>query len=430
VFVPVNFRLASPEIEYVVRDSGARLLVGQESTQAETRPAAERAGIPYLAVDGPDAGYAAWRDGASPAGPVVVDSDEPAMIIYTSGTTGPPKGAVITHENVMFNVLNYVGDWDLRADDVTVVVNPIFHVVLHILTVPLLWKGGTVVLMEEFDPSAALRIVADEGVTILFAIPTAWQMLIDAPEWESTDLSRLRFIGSGGAAASRRLMDTFARRGLAYRQGYGLTETTSSATVMDAADQERKPGSIGRPFFNVEARIVADDLSACPPGTQGELHLRGRNIVRGYWNKPEETADSFLADGWFRTGDVAYADEDGFLFLVDRKKDIIISGGENIASVEVEQTLLAHDAVIDAAVVGVPHERWGETPRAIVALRRGASVDERELIAFCRERIAHYKCPTSVVFLPELPKTATGKIAKAQLREQYGAGQVAAGLGR
>jgi fatty-acyl-CoA synthase len=429
VFVPVNFRLAAPEIAYVLRDSGGSLLISQEALASEARGAAEQTGVPYLSVDGV-ADYPTWRDAAAPAGPVAVDPCQPAMIIYTSGTTGPPKGAVITHENVLFNMLNYLSDWDLRADDVTVVVNPIFHVVLHILTVPLLYKGGTVVLMEEYDPSEALRVVRDEGVTVMFAIPTAWQMLVDAPEFASTDLSRLRFIGSGGAACPVKLAELFSKRGIPYRQGYGLTETTSSATVMDAVDEERKTGSIGRPFFNVEARIVAEDGSPCSPGHHGELHLRGRNIVRGYWNKPEETAASFLADGWFRTGDIAYVDEDDFLFLVDRKKDIIISGGENIASIEVEQTLMTHPDVSEAAVIGVPHERWGETPRAIVALRPGARLEERELIDYSRARIARYKCPTSVIFIAELPKTTNGKIAKGQLRDRYGVGVVAAGLGR
>jgi fatty-acyl-CoA synthase len=430
IFVPLNFRLSAAELEYALRDSGARMLVGQEVVAREAILAAQEAGVPYLSVDGPDAGYRSWRDGALALDPVSVDPLEPAMIIYTSGTTGPPKGAVITHENVLFNVLNYVGDWDLRADDTTVVVNPIFHVVLHILTVPLLYKGGTVVLMEEYDPSDALRIVRDEGVTIMFAIPTAWRMLVEAPEFPSADLSRVRFIGSGGAACPVNLMQLFLERGIPYRQGYGLTETTSSATVMDAVDQERKAGSIGRPFFNVQARIVAEDGSLCAPRQQGELQLRGRNIARGYWNKPDETAESFLADGWFRTGDIAYADDEGFLFLVDRKKDIIISGGENIASIEVEQTIATHPDVVDAAVIGIPDERWGETPRAIVSLRQGRNLQERELIDYCRERIAHYKCPTSVIFVAELPKTTNGKIAKAQLRERYGAGVAAAGLGR
>jgi fatty-acyl-CoA synthase len=431
IFVPINFRLSEGEIAYVLRDSGARLVLGQEALSDRARPAVERLDIPFISVDGPDGEYSSWMEsGLSDVAPVPVDRDSPAMIIYTSGTTGPAKGAIITHENVLFNVVNYLGDWDLRADDITLVVNPIFHVVLHILTVPLLYQGGTVVLMEEYEPQEALRIIGDERVTVMFAIPTAWQMLADAPAFATADLSRLRFIGSGGAACPVRLMNQFAERGIAYRQGYGLTETTSSGAVMDARDQARKPGSIGRPFFGVEARIVGDDGQFCATGEHGELQLRGRNIARGYWNKPDETSASFLADGWFRTGDIAYADPEGFLYLVDRKKDIIITGGENVASIEVEQALLAHPGIAEAAVIGVPHERWGETPRAIVAPRVGFSLDEEQVIEHCRGVIAHYKCPTTVVVLPELPKTATGKIAKAELRQTFGVGVVAAGIGR
>jgi fatty-acyl-CoA synthase len=428
VFVPVNFRLSAPEIEYVLRDSGAAIAIGQSVVEGDARAAAQAAGVPYLSVDGAEAGYVAERDAAEPAEPVAVDPHDPAMILYTSGTTGPPKGAVLSHENILFNVINYLGDWDIRADDVTVVVNPIFHVVLHILAMPLLYQGGTVILAEEFSPEETLRLIADEGVTVMFAIPTAWQMMVDSPAFAEVDLTALRFIGSGGAACPPRLMQLFEDLGVQYRQGYGLTEITSSGAVMEAADQKRKPGSIGRPFFNVESRIVDGEGRTVGAGEQGELELRARSIARSYWNKPEETTEAFTADGWFRTGDVAYADHEGFIFLVDRKKDIIISGGENVASMEVEQTLLTHPDLLEAAVIGVPHERWGETPRAIVTTAAGADVDEAAVIAHCRARIAHYKCPTSVLFLDELPKTANGKIAKAQLRRRYGTGAVAASL--
>ena len=336
---------------------------------------------------------------------------DPVSIVYTSGTTGSPKGAVITHDNVAANVQNYLADWDLRRDDVTLMVNPIFHVVLYIAPVPLLFKGGTTVLMEEFDPAEAVRLAEAEGVTVWFAIPTSWQMILDVPGFADADLSKLRFVGSGGAACPGPIMDRFAELGIPYRQGYGLTESTSSGTTMQPEDQATHRGSIGRTFFHTEARI-ADD---------GELLLRGRNICAGYWGKPEETAAAFDPDGWFHTGDIATMDEDGFIFIVDRKKDLIISGGENIASVEVEQAVVSHPAVREAAVIGVPHERWGETPLAIVALEPGCELDEEELIAHCRERIARYKCPTRVAIVDELPKTASGKISKSELRRSVAA---------
>jgi fatty-acyl-CoA synthase len=420
IFVPLNFRLSSEEVAYALGDSGAEIVVVQEDTAAVVAAAlelleGERPRV--IAVDGPGADYDAWRDAALPLDPHPVRPEDPVSIVYTSGTTGPPKGAVLTHGGVLSNVENYLADWDLRRDDATLVVNPIFHVVLYILTVPLLYKGGKVVLMEDFDPAEAMRLAEAEEITVWFAIPTAWQMMLATPELEQLDTSRLRFIGSGGAACPQPLMDRFAELGLDYRQGYGLSETTSSATTMGPGDQARKPGSIGRPFFHVEYRIVDEEGKVLGPGEVGEIQLRGRNVCAGYWRKPKETAESFDADGWFSTGDIGRADDEDFIWIVDRKKDLIISGGENISSIEVEQAVVSHPRVEEAVVVGLPHERWGETPCAVVTTGDGDDLDPTELIAHCRDLIAHYKCPTVVITVPELPKTATGKISKLAVRE-------------
>ena len=420
IFVPLNFRLSSEEVAYALSDSGAEIVVVQEDTAAAVAAALELLeGEPprVVSVDGPDADYAEWREAAYPLDPHPVRPDDPVSIVYTSGTTGPPKGAVLTHGGVLANVENYLADWDLRRDDATVVVNPIFHVVLYILTVPLLYKGGKVVLIENFDPAAAVRLAEAEEITVWFAIPTAWQMMLATPEIEALDISRLRFVGSGGAACPQPLMDRFAELGLDYRQGYGLSETTSSATTMGPGDQARKPGSIGRPFFHVEARIVDEAGRAVALGEPGEIQLRGRNLCAGYWRKPKETAAAFDAEGWFSTGDIGTTDEEGFIWIVDRKKDLIISGGENISSIEVEQAVVSHPRVAEAVVIGLPHERWGETPCAVLTTTDGEDLDPDELIAHCRERIAHYKCPTAVITVPDLPKTATGKIAKLRVRD-------------
>jgi fatty-acyl-CoA synthase len=420
IFVPLNFRLSSEEVAYALGDSGAEIVVVQEDTAAAVAAAlelldGERPRV--ISVDGPGADYDDWRDAAYPLDPHPVRPEDPVSIVYTSGTTGPPKGAVLTHGGVLSNVENYLADWDLRRDDATLVVNPIFHVVLYILTVPLLYKGGKVVLMEDFDPAEAVRLAEAEEITVWFAIPTAWQMMLATPELAQLDTSRLRFIGSGGAACPQPLMDRFAELGLDYRQGYGLSETTSSATTMGPGDQARKPGSIGRPFFHVEYRIVDEEGKVLGPGEVGEIQLRGRNVCAGYWRKPKETAESFAADGWFSTGDIGRADSDDFIWIVDRKKDLIISGGENISSIEVEQAVVSHPRVEEAVVVGLPHERWGETPCAVVTTGDGDELDPADLIEHCRERIAHYKCPTVVITVAELPKTATGKISKLAVRE-------------
>ena len=427
IFVPLNFRLSAQEVGYALADSGSRLVVAQEATReaVERATAASERGVALLLVDGPEAGYAEWRDGAEPAGVALVEPSDPVSIVYTSGTTGLPKGAVITHDNVAANVQNYLADWDLRRDDVTLVVNPIFHVVLYIATVPLLWKGGTVVLVEDFEPQEAIRLAERERVTVWFAIPTSWQMLLDAPGFATADLSSLRFVGSGGAPCPGPIMDRLAELGVPYRQGYGLTETTSSGTTMAPEDQAAHRGSIGRTFFGVDARIAGEDGQERPRGTEGELLLRGRNVCAGYWRKPRETAAAFEPDGWFHTGDVAVMDGAGFIFIVDRLKDVIISGGENISSVEVEQTLVTHPGVREAAVIGIAHERWGETPLAIVALEPGVELDEQELIEHCRAHLAHYKCPTAVAVVDELPKTASGKVSKSALRRSHGGGLAA-----
>lgn len=419
IFVPLNFRLAPDQLRYMLEDSGSRVVVLQDAVAAMVDDAVATLsdGVVLLRVDGPEANYPTWRDAAPPLPPVMVEPRQVASIIYTSGTTGPPKGAVLTHEGILVNIHNYLFDWDLHRDDVTLVVNPIFHVVLYILCVPLLYKGGKVVLMEDFDADEAVRLAEAEEVTVWFAVPTTWQMILSSSELKRWDRSRIRFIGSGGASCPKALMARMESLGLPYRQGYGLSETTSSATTMAPEDQARRPGSIGRPFLYVEARIADDDGQAVETGGTGEIQLRGRNICTGYWNKPEETAESFDGDGWFHTGDIGRMDAAGFVWVVDRKKDIIISGGENISSVEVEQVIGEHSAVAEVAVVGVSDHHWGETPCAVVVLEGNATLPWDELAAFCRARLAHYKCPTSMVVVGALPKTASGKIAKTEVRK-------------
>ncbi len=421
VLVPLNYRLAVDQVAYVIDDSGSSFVVTQAVTDEIVREALEglTSSPPVVCVDGENATYTSWRDAASPRGCELLPPDAPLSIIYTSGTTGPPKGALLTHEGAMTNIHNYLFEWDLRSDDVTVVVNPIFHVVLYILCVPLLYKGGRVVLMEDFDAVTALRFAQSEGVTVWFAIPTAWQMIFDSPEFAAWGRQGLRFIGSGGAACPAPLMERIEELGIPYRQGYGLSETTSSATTMVPEAQSSHRGSIGRPFLFDEARIVTEEGNEAKPGDVGEIELRGRNICAGYWNRPEETACNFDDEGWFRTGDVGYADEAGFIWIVDRKKDIIISGGENIGSIEVEQVIAVHPDVAQVSVIGIAHPRWGETPCAVVVRRPDSDVCEEEIIEHCRRELAHYKCPTKVVFVDELPTTANGKVVKATLRKRF-----------
>ena len=419
ILVPLNYRFAAGEIAFVLGDCGAKAVVAQAATYEETAKAASYAEVeqdcPVLTV-GRRGDYEQWRDAATGVGPQGADPADPVVILYTSGTTGTPKGVILTNENTITNAHGFIAEWDYRIDDTTLVVNPIFHVVLQIMTLPFLYLGARVELMEDFDPALALTIMQREPVTAMFAIPTAWQMITALPEFADADLSALRFGATGGAAPPLSLLETFDRRGITFAQGFGMTETCAGATTMRPGESVHKLGAVGRPFMHVEAKVIRDDESVCAPGERGELVVRGRNVTPGYWNRSEETAAAFTHDGFLRSGDIAVEDGDGFFSIVDRKKDLIISGGENISSVEVEQVLYRHEAVAEVGVIGVPDEQWGETPRAVVALKPGAQATEQELIDHTRERLAHFKCPRSVVFLDALPKTATGKIRKAELR--------------
>jgi fatty-acyl-CoA synthase len=298
-----------------------------------------------------------------------------------------------------------------------------FHVAaLNQTALPTLLKGGTLVLMTAFDPARTLEVIAARRVTYLFGVPAMFQAIAAAPEWASADLSSVRTMICGGAPVPEQVITTYQARGLTFLQGYGLTEAAPSATFLRTAESRRKVGSAGTQCFFTDVRVVDADGADVAPGEPGEVLLHGPNVMHGYWNKPAETEAVLSADGWLRTGDVAVTDEDGFLYLRDRIKDLIISGGENIYPAEVEDAIHQHPAVADCAVIGVADERWGEVGRAVVVPREGAAVEPDELRTFLTGRIARFKVPASVVFAKALPRTASGKLLKSQLRATYGDG--------
>jgi acyl-CoA synthetase (AMP-forming)/AMP-acid ligase II len=346
--------------------------------------------------------------------------------MYTSGTTGQPKGAMLTHDNHLWNVINSLSfGRGLRDTDVTVTVAPMFHIGgLGVHTLPLLYTGGTNALLPSFDPKQTLETMARVGATVQFMVPAMWAALMSVPDFDSYDLSALELAVSGGAPSPLPVIDFFQGKGLPFQEGFGMTETAPGVSILDADHVKEKAGSIGRRMFHVETRIVDDHDVDQPPNQVGELVLRGPNIFSGYWGRPEATAEAFRG-GWFHTGDLGRMDEEGFITLVDRKKDMIISGGENVYPIEVEQVLYRHPAVREVAVVGVPDPRWGETPVAVVALLEDADASAEELIAYTRERLAHFKCPTRVEVVDELPRNATGKVLKTVLRAQHGGGEQA-----
>ncbi|MFL6126171.1 acyl-CoA synthetase [Actinophytocola sp.] len=413
IFVPLNTRLATPELAYILADSGASVLV-HAPTHTEHAESLRDA-VPHV-LD--HVTYERLLAGSSTE-PVdePVDQDDIAMIMYTSGTTGRSKGAALSHANIHWNTVNLLIDVDLAGDEVTLVNAPMFHVAaLNQTVLPTLLKGGRVVL-DSFDPARTLSTIAEHRVTYLFGVPAMFQAVAAAADWPGADLSSVRTMICGGAPVPEKVITTYQERGLVFLQGYGLTESSPSALFLRAAESDRV-GSAGTPCFFTDVRVIDADGDDARPGEPGEVILHGPNVMTGYWGKPDATAAVLSPDGWLRTGDVAIADEDGFLYIRDRIKDVIISGGENIYPAEVEDVLHKHPAVADCAVIGMPDGRWGEVGRAIVVRRE--PVEPAELLAFLDNRIARYKIPKSVVFAETLPRTASGKLRKSALREEYG----------
>ncbi|MGW0610914.1 o-succinylbenzoate--CoA ligase [Streptomyces sp. NPDC002788] len=419
VFVPLNIRLAGPEIAYQLSDSGAKALVFGPSHAGLV------AGLPgstdvrtYIEAG---AEYEATIAEA-PGEPIdePVGADDTCIIMYTSGTTGRPKGAMLTHGNLTWNAINVLIDLDLLADERALVSAPLFHTAgLNMLTLPVLLKGGTCVLVDAFDPDATFDLIEQHRITFMFGVPTMFDQVARHPRWAEADLSSLRILTCGGSPVPTSLIAAYQERGLTFLQGYGMTEAAPGTLFLDAEHAVSKAGSAGVPHFFSDVRVVRPDLSPVDVGEVGEVMVRGPHVMPGYWGLPEETAVSF-ADGWFRSGDAARVDEDGYVHIVDRIKDMIISGGENIYPAEIEDRLLAHPDIVECAVIGVPDDKWGEVPHAVVVPREGAALDPDEVLASLAGRLAKYKIPKSVVVADELPRTASGKLLKSRVRTRYG----------
>ncbi|MPY47557.1 acyl-CoA synthetase [Streptomyces acidicola] len=419
VFVPLNPRLAGPEIAHQLADSGAKALVHRPSHAGLVAGLPGDTGVrTYIEVG---AEYEALLAGAENE-PIdqPVTHDDTCLIMYTSGTTGRPKGAMLTHGNLTWNAFNVLIDHDLVADERALVSAPLFHTAgLNMLTLPVLLKGGTCVLVETFDPAGTFDLIEQHRITFMFGVPTMFDQMARHERWARADLSSLRILTCGGASVPTPLIARYQERGLTFLQGYGMTEAAPGVLFLDAEHAVSKAGSAGVPHFFSDVRVVRPDMTPVGIGETGEVVVRGPHVMPGYWGLPEETAAAFT-DGWFRSGDVARTDEDGYVRIVDRIKDMIISGGENIYPAEIEDRILAHPDVAECAVIGVPDERWGEVPRAVVVPRDGATVNPDEVLASLAGRLARYKIPKSVVLTDELPRTASGKLLRAWVRERYG----------
>jgi len=415
VLVPLNFRLTQNELDRLVADCTPNLmLVGdQEKAVADAlmAPVPDRQPIstltPFL-MD--DVAPSAVMDAPS-------DLDHAAMILYTAGSTGLPKGAVITHRMMLWNAVNTALRLDITSEDHTLGYAPFFHTGgWHVLLTPFLHHGASTTILERFDADLIMELMARERVTLLFGVPTMMRMLSETEAFTSADLEACRYAIVGGAPMPIPLINTWHDKGVPIRQGYGMTEVGPNCFSLHQDEAIRKRGSIGQPNFYIEARVVDAAGADCATDEPGELWLRSEVVTPGYWNKPEETAAA-MCDGWFRTGDVVRRDAEGFHFVMDRKKNMFISGGENVYPAEVEHAIEDHASVREAAVIGVPDSQWGEVGKVFVSLHEGCTFDLSDLQAHCRDRLARYKIPKHVRVLPELPLNQAGKIDRRQLAE-------------
>jgi long-chain acyl-CoA synthetase len=414
VVVPMNPLLKRREVKFYLQDSGAKLIFAWHDFAQDAEAGASDAGAECVLVT---PGEFEQRVGeASPETAVAdTDDDDTAVILYTSGTTGTPKGAELTHANLCRNCEITRDLFDGDAATVTLGALPLFHSFGQTCSLnATVLAGGTLTLIPRFDPGKALEIMQRDEVNLFQGVPTMYGALLHHPDRTQFDTSRLKQCVSGGSALPVELLRTFEQEfGCKILEGYGLSESSPVASF-NHADRERKPGSIGTPVEGVEMRVLDDDGDEVPQGGPGEIVIRGHNVMKGYWNRPDDTADT-IKDGWLHTGDMATVDEDGYFFIVDRKKDLIIRGGYNVYPREIEEVLYEHPAVREAAVLGIPHDEFGEEVGAAVVLKDGESVSAEELRAFVKEQVAAYKYPRAVWFVDELPKGPTGKVLKREI---------------
>ena len=425
IHTSLNWRLHWQELLQIVQSTLPKMLIYSDDFKDQVARIISTYPLPALHLDGdglPNSRHFESTLQSAPDSPVTcpsLEAEDIAALIFTGGTTGLPKAAQVSHRMIAWNTLNTVIH-DITHNDVYLNVFPMFHTGgLFVYTLPQVIFGGTTILIRQFEPELVLILLEREKVTIFAAVPTMYQMLTTAPNWDSADLTSLRFCTSGGAPLPVSLVEKYTReKNIRFKQGFGMTEFGPGIFALAPEDAIRKAGSIGRPNFFVDAQIVDDGDNFLGPNKAGELILKGPSYCSGYFNNPEATGEAVDGLGYFHTGDVAYYDNEGYFYIVDRKKDMFISGGENVYPAEIEKVLYQHPAVHMCAVIGLPDARWGEVGNACVVLKPGQSASEYELLKFMTERLAKYKVPKSVRLMQALPISAAGKILKRELRDQ------------
>jgi len=442
VLVPLNTRLSPRELTFMINDSQSRMLVSQYqfwNKVSEMRGGVQgieqiiwsRAPSDFCPGDA-EVTYQVFLESARLPRyeEEDIDLDDIAQIYYTSGSTGRAKGVIMTHKNMTAHALGTIAEYQISDEDIWIHAAPLFHITDACNTWAMTWAGGKHILIDRFDPVRVLDVIEREKVTIVKLVPTMWNMLLSDPRVHQHDYSHLRLVMSGGAPIAPELIRKIVTHfKCEYIQNYGMTESTHFLTISRLKENLKKlpqeeqleyRAKTGRPFIGVKIRVVDEhDHDVNPDGKQvGEIIVKGDIITPGYWRLPEENARAFK-DGWLYTGDLATIDAEGYINIVDRKKDMIVTGGENVFSIEVEKVLYLHPDIIEASVLGVPDPKWGEAVKAVCVLKKGRSVSQEELILFCKEHLTHYKAPKSVDFVDALPKTGSGKIDKKTLKEKY-----------
>ncbi len=433
VTVPLNYRLTPAELEYIINNSDAVALIVADDFVATIAQIKHL--LPnirhYISLGGSHQGYKEYEEiiaGASPAEPgVEVSENDLIWQMYTSGTTGRPKGAMITHRNLVTNITQTVLGFRSEPGDKSLIVAPVYHAAAVIVSTTTLAQGGTILIKKDFIPPEVIAAFNNEGVTHALLVPAMILFLLNMPGIEKVNFGTLKYVIYGASAIPlevlRKAMQVFKCQ---FLQGFGQTESTAVLTqlmpedhVLDGPPEKiRRLESCGRELFGTEVRVVDDKGHDCPPGEVGEIIARGDQIMQGYWKMPEATAET-LKDGWLHTGDLGCFDDEGYIYIKDRMKDMIVSGGENVYPREIEEVLFTHPAVADAACIGIPSERWGEEIKAIVVLKPGAAATDKDIIAYCDGKLAGFKRPRSVDFAQALPKNPSGKVLKRELREPF-----------
>ncbi len=427
VIMPLNWRLTADELSFILKDGGAKALIYDADFESVVQDiharGTEGSAVKHWVGIGDYAAtfalpYEELLDSQSEDEPA--DKAGPAdnlFIMYTSGTTGLPKGVVHTHETVLWAVLSIANSADTRLGDRYLVLLPLFHVGALAPLIGGVYGGQSLTILRNFDPAKAWSLIEEEQITTTMAVPAMLGSMLQVPDFQKNDWSTLRWIMSGGAPLPVSIIEAYGKLGIEIHQVYGLTESGGPACLIGPDDATRKIGSTGKAFFHTRVRIVDADGKDLPAGEAGEVLVSGDHIMKEYWNRPEATAET-VKDGWLHTGDVAIEDEEGFITIQDRIKDMIISGGENIYPAEIENVLLQHPEVTDAAVIGLGSAKWGESPLAVI-VRKSDSLTEESLLAHCNGKLARFKLPQNAVFVDEIPRNPSGKILKRDLRIQF-----------